>query len=105
MHVDRDAAAVVADPHAAVGEQRDLDPRRVTVHRLVDGVVHDLLDEVVQAPLTGRPDVHPGPLADRLEALEHGDGRRAVVVLLGSHGWRALLGASVPTAEPARAVG
>ena len=69
MHVDRDAAAVVDDPDAAVGEQGDLDAVGVAGHRLVDGVVDDLLDQVVQAALAGRADVHAGPLADRLEAL------------------------------------
>jgi hypothetical protein len=38
--------------------------------RLVDGVVDDLVDEVVKAPDAGRADVHAGALADRLQALE-----------------------------------
>ena len=71
--VDRDAAAVVDDPAAAVGEQRDVDPRRVAGHRLVDRVVDDLVDEVVQAGEPGRADVHPGAFPDRLEALENRD--------------------------------
>ena len=51
--------------------------RRVTVmlvgvpgHRLVDGVVDDLVDQVVQPSLAGGADVHAGALADRVEALE-----------------------------------
>ena len=66
VHVDRHAAAVVDDPHAAVGEQHDLDAVGVAGQRLVDGVVDDLPDQVVQAALGGRADVHAGPLADRL---------------------------------------
>ena len=49
VRVDRDAAAVVDDAAAAVGEQRDVDARRVARERLVDRVVDDLVDEVVEA--------------------------------------------------------
>ena len=54
----------------------------VAGQRLVDGVVDDLPDQVVQAALAGRADVHAGALADRLEALEHRD-RAGVVVRPG----------------------
>ncbi len=85
--VDRDAAAVVDHPHAAVGEDGDLDPVAVPGQRLVDGVVHDLGEQLVQAALTGGPDIHTGALADCLESLENGDGTGVVVVdlCLGSH--------------------
>ena len=63
---------------AAVGQQRDLDVVGVAGQRLVDRVVDDLPDQVVQAALAGRADVHAGALADRLEALEDRD--RAGVV-------------------------
>ena len=69
VHVDRDAAAVVGDADAAVVLQHHVDAGGVARHRLVDRVVHDLLDQVVQTALTGGADVHAGPLADRLEAL------------------------------------
>jgi hypothetical protein len=71
--VDRDAAAVVDHPDPAVGGQGDVDPGAVAGQGLVDGVVDDLVDEVVQAPRPGRPDVHPGSLADGLQALQDGD--------------------------------
>ena len=58
----------------------------VAGQRLVDGVVDDLVDQVVQAALAGGADVHAGALADRVETLEDGD--RAGVV---GHGWVALL--------------
>ena len=73
VRVDRDPAAVVDDPAAAVGQQRDVDPVRVAREGLVDGVVHNLVDEVVEARRTGRTDVHTGPFPDRLETLENGD--------------------------------
>ncbi len=82
--VDRDAATVVDDAHAAVGEQRDDDLAGVAGQRLVDGVVDDLVDQVVQTALAGGADVHAGALADRVQAFENGD--RAGVV---GHGRRA----------------
>ena len=82
LSVTRDAAVVL---------QHDVDAGGVARHRLVDGVVHDLLDQVVQTALTGGADVHAGPLADRLETLENGDRRRAVAALLLRHGTCALL--------------
>ena len=72
--VDRDAATVVVDLAAAVGEQRDADARAVAGHRLVDRVVDDLPDQVVQPREPGRADVHARPFADRIEALQDLDG-------------------------------
>ena len=64
--VHRDAAAVVIHPDPAVGEQGDLDPVTEPGERLVDRVVHHLMDEMVQATFAGRADVHTGALAYRL---------------------------------------
>src|SRR5580765_7246200 len=41
--------------------------------RLVDRVVDDLVDEVMEASLARRADVHARPQPDGLEALENGD--------------------------------
>jgi hypothetical protein len=71
--VDRDAAAVVDHPDPAVGGQGDVDPRAVAGQGLVDGVVDDLVHEVVEPSEPGRPDVHPRSLADRLKPFEDGD--------------------------------
>ena len=59
-------------------------------HGLVDGVVDDLPHEVVQAARTGGADVHPGALADRIEALEHLDVLGGVALVPGGFrgGWR-----------------
>ena len=73
MHVDGDAAAVVGDGDRVVGVDDDLDLVGLAGQRLVDGVVDDLVDQVVQAARAGRADVHARALADRLEALEDGD--------------------------------
>ena len=54
----------------------------VAGQRFVDRVVDDLVDEVVQAALGRRADVHAGAFANRLEPLEHLD-LPCVVFLLG----------------------
>ena len=70
---DRDAAAVVVDRAAVVRMQDDPDAVAVAGERLVDGVVDDLVDEVMETPRTGRADVHAGTFADRFQSLEDGD--------------------------------
>ena len=67
---DRDAAAVVDDGDRVVGVDGDVDAGAVAGEGFVDRVVDDLVDEVVEAARPGGADVHAGPLADRLEALE-----------------------------------
>src|SRR4029078_11450069 len=67
VHVDRDAAAVVGDADAAVVLEPHVDADGVARHRLIDGVVHALLDHVVQTALSGGADVHAGSLPYRRE--------------------------------------
>ena len=45
----------------------------VTLERFVDAVVDHLVDKMVESAGAGGADVHAGPLANRLEALENGD--------------------------------
>ena len=71
--VDRDAAAVVDNGDGVVDMDGDVDAGRVAGERFVDGVVDDLVDEVVQPLLAGGPDVHRGTFADGGEAFEDGD--------------------------------
>ena len=86
VHVDGDAAAVVAHGAGAVGVERDVDVRAEAGHGLVDRVVDDLVDAVVVAALEGVADVHGGALADGLHALEDLDLAGAVVLVLGDVG-------------------
>ena len=51
VHIDGDAASVVRDGDAVVLVYRDADRVAVTRERLIDGVVHDLINEMVQAAL------------------------------------------------------
>ena len=70
---DGDAAAVVDDGDRVVRVDRHVDAAAVAGERLVDGVVDDLVDQVMQPAHTGRADVHAGALAHGFEALEDGD--------------------------------
>jgi hypothetical protein len=62
-----------------------LDLCAVASESFIDCVIDDLIDEVVEAALTGRSDIHTWSLADRLKALEDGDGRGVVALLLLAH--------------------
>ena len=79
---DGDAAPVVGDGDRVVGVDGDDDGGAVPRERLVNRVVDHLVDEVVKASRPGGADVHAGPLADRLEALEDLDVLGVVVRLL-----------------------
>ena len=98
-HVHGDASAVVRDgDRLAVLVQRDLDPRGVAVDHLVDRVVEDLPEEVVIAGGIDAADVHRGPLADGLQALEDLDVCGAVARL--PHGGGHQLYLSLRDADP-----
>ena len=71
MDSGRDSAAIVLDRDRAVGVQLDEDPVAMAGERLVDRIVRDLEHHVVKArAVVGVADVHAGPLAHRVEALE-----------------------------------
>jgi hypothetical protein len=57
---------------------RDGDVRSEAGKCFVDGVVYDLIDEVMEATHTGRADVHAGAAADGLETFEDGDVLRVI---------------------------
>jgi hypothetical protein len=77
--VHRNPAPVVGHcERGAVGVQRDSNGGGVPVHRLVDGVVERLPDEMMQAGDADAADVHARPLADGLQPFEDGDVFRGV---------------------------
>ena len=79
VDVHGDAAAVVEHGDGIVGVEGDQHAARMARQRLVDRVVDDLIDHVVQAgPVVGVADIHAGPLADGVEALQHPDRFRAI---------------------------
>ena len=84
MDAGRDAAAIVLDRDRAVGVELDQDAVAMAGERLVDRIVRNLEHHVVEArAVVGVADVHAGPLAHRVEALEDLDAVGAIVVLVG----------------------
>jgi hypothetical protein len=77
---DGDAATVVPHLNRRIGTDGDLDVVAIARQGLVDGVVDNLVHEMVQSPVPGRPDVHAGPLAHRFQAFEYLDVTRVVCV-------------------------
>ncbi len=74
---DRNASTIVLDRDAAVGVHGHRDRLGETRHRFVDGVVDDLVDEVMQAAIGRVTDVHPRSFADMFEI------RKVLQILLG----------------------
>ena len=74
VHVHGDSTTVVHHADGAVLEDRDLDRVAMTGQGLIDGVVDDLVHQVVESALPRRTDVHAGALAHRLQAFEHLNG-------------------------------
>jgi hypothetical protein len=68
--VDRDAGAVVEDRHRVAGMDDHIDGGAAAGEDLIDRVIHRLIDQVVEARGTRRPDIHRGSLAHRLKTLE-----------------------------------
>ena len=80
LDVHGDAAAIVhhGDGVALVDLHQDV--RAVACQGLVDGVVHDLIDQVVQPRGGGGADIHTRALAHCLQALQDLDLRGVVLV-------------------------
>ena len=73
LDAHRDAAPVIRDAHNVPRQDLHVDPVAEARERLVDRVVHDLIDEVMQALRPRRRDIHAGPLAHSLQSLQNLD--------------------------------
>ena len=73
MRIDGNAAAVVGHGEEAVFLERHADMVGMAGHGLVHGVVEHLGEEVVHRLLVGAADIHAGPPAHGLQALQHLD--------------------------------
>ena len=90
-HVHRNAAPVVDHGDRVVHVDHDVDLFGVPGQRLVHGVVHHLVDQVVQPHLAGRANVHGRPQANRLQAFQNLDvfaGIAAVISIVVRRGTR-----------------
>ena len=81
LNVDRNAAAVIHNGDGVALVDRHLNFRAVARERLVDGVIHNFVDEVMQAAHRRRADVHARALAHRLKPLENLNFRGVIVVV------------------------
>ena len=71
--IDRNASPVVDHGDRVVDVNGDVDLVAEAGQRLVDGIVDNLVDEMMQAGRAGRPDVHRGPLPNGFQPLENFD--------------------------------
>ena len=70
LDIHRDTTAVIPDPDHIVGQQFHFDMGTEPRQSLVDGIVHDLIDQMVQALGTGGTDIHARALADGFQAFQ-----------------------------------
>ena len=78
LDVHGDAAAVVRYLNDIAGLDGHLDMGAVAGQCLVNGVIYDLIDEVMQTGRPGGADIHAGALAHSLQTLEDLNLRTAV---------------------------
>ena len=70
IDTDGDAAPVIRYRDRIVRLDDHSDLCTETCQRLIHGIVHDLVDQMVESPGCRRPDIHAGTLADSLKALK-----------------------------------
>ena len=81
-HVHRNAAAVIDHGDGVVHVDDDIDLFAVAGQRLVHGVVHHLVDQVMQPHLAGRADVHGRAQAHRLQTFQDLDVFAGIVAVI-----------------------
>ena len=85
MHVYRDTAAVVGYRDRVIGMNPYLDRVAIAGKRFVDGVVDNLVHQMMQAARARRADIHTRPLAHRFETFEDLNVRTIVVIGFVNH--------------------
>ncbi len=73
VDADRDTAAIVDYGDGIVVVDGDADFGGMAGEGFIDGIVHHLVDEVVEAHFAGGADVHCGAKAHRLQAFQYFD--------------------------------
>ena len=70
MHIRRDAAAVITHKRGAVFSENNRDLVAMPCQGLIHGIVHHLVDEMVEPARTGGPDIHSRALAHRFKSFK-----------------------------------
>jgi hypothetical protein len=68
MHVDRHAAAIVTYLERAIFVIDDIDPIGESGDRLINGIIYDLLCQMIRPRSIG---IHAGSASDRIKPLQH----------------------------------
>ena len=68
---DRNAAPVIDHCDRLIRVQVDPDMRTGAGQRLIHGIVHDLIDQVMQSSRGSGPDIHAGSLADSFQSFQY----------------------------------
>src|SRR5215831_14516525 len=71
MNIDRNAAAIVDHRDTIIDVNRDINPVAITGQSFVNGVIHNLINEVMKSPFTGVTDVHSRAFSDRFEPFQN----------------------------------
>ncbi len=79
MDVHRNAAPVIAYGHGIVRMQNNRDVRTIPGHGFVNGVIHHLINEMMQAAPVRGAYIHGRTLAHGGKAFQNGNGRGRVV--------------------------
>ena len=82
VHVHRDAAAIILNSDTVIFVDAYVNLGAIPGQGLVDGVVHHLVHQMVQAAEVDVADVHGRTYTHRLKAFQYGNITRAVFVLL-----------------------
>ena len=70
MKVSRNATPVIDNGYRVVDVDGHRDVGTMSRQSLINRIIDDLIDEVMKAVLTCRPDIHRGAETDGLEALQ-----------------------------------
>jgi hypothetical protein len=69
MNIDGYTAAVIDHSDAVVDMNGDFDAVAMTGQRFIDGIVDNFVNQMVQTPFAGVPDVHARSFSDRFQAF------------------------------------
>ena len=100
LYTDRDTASIILYVDDITRQDLYIDAVAVAGKRFVDRIIHDLVDEVVQAAWTGGTDVHTRAFPDSFQTFENLDLVRAVIRIhmchfINIHGYFSFLSTGV----------